>query len=102
MNLKPRELVELDAFDPFTKRFWQVLRADHLDKRRIGINIGYHGQLGLPFASIAQPYACDSAFLEQNFLDSVHGANLPSVTDIGPLQHLSDGMRSAAREFRLF
>src|SRR5258706_11832447 len=102
MNFEIGKLVDLNIFDPLEEGPRQIVLADHLDQRRIGIGVRYHGKPRLPFAAVAQPDTDGSAVVvDQDFFDMMDGTNLPAVMNVSTLQDLRDGMRAAARQLRL-
>ena len=102
MNLETGKLIRLNIFDALHKGARQMLIADHFNESRIRIGIRNHGKPGSPFPSVAQAHSGSAAVFHQNLFHMVNRANLAAVMHIGPLQHLCDGMRPAARQLRLF
>ena len=103
MDLEIGKLIDLNIFYPLDESTRQKILADHLDESRIRIAAANHRQPGFPFAPVAQTHADGAAtVVHKNLFDMMHGANLPAVAHVGALQHLSDRVRAAARQLRLF
>src|SRR6266403_1700973 len=103
MHLEIRKLIEMNIFNPLDESARQVILADHLDKSRIRIAAGNHGQPRLPLAPVTQPHACcASVVVHENLFNVMYGADLTAAMYVSPLQYLRDRMGPATRQLRLF